>query len=197
MKHLEYAEKGVIFIKEFIPKSFAFYLANYFDILEKNGRLNESGDQQVEQSKTIYGDPAFDNVMSMCCDGLSQLIQINLLPTYTYGRIYLKDSELLPHKDRVECEHSVSLCLYPDEKINWPICFQLNNEEHDMINFELEPGDAVVYRGNELIHWRDKFLGERHYQLFMHYVDAQGSFKDCLFDTRPNLGLPAETKTNY
>ena len=47
----------------------------------------------------------------------------------------------------------------------------------------------VVYHGTALEHWRDKFEGTTQYQLFMHYVDAQGEFKERVFDGRPNLGM--------
>jgi hypothetical protein len=47
----------------------------------------------------------------------------------------------------------------------------------------------VVYHGTELEHWRDKFEGNMQYQLFMHYVDSEGKYKDRVFDGRPNLGL--------
>ena len=47
----------------------------------------------------------------------------------------------------------------------------------------------VVYHGTELEHWREKFDGNTQTQLFMHYVDADGEYKDRLFDGRPNLGL--------
>ena len=53
----------------------------------------------------------------------------------------------------------------------------------------LDAGDMVVYHGTDLEHWRDKFEGNMQYQLFMHYVDGDGEFKDLLYDDRPNIGL--------
>ena len=47
----------------------------------------------------------------------------------------------------------------------------------------------LVYSGCELEHWREEFEGETQYQLFMHYVDADGEFKDRVFDGRSNIGL--------
>lgn len=194
MKHLDYLRDGYVVIKNFIPKPFALYLANYLDLLNKNEQL-ENGDEQVDKSKSIYGDPAFDTLLSMCCGSLTETIQVDLFPTYTYARIYLNDSELLPHVDRPECEHSVSVCLFKEKNIEWPLYIQ--NEGNEIVGINLEIGDAVVYKGNKLSHWREKYDGKEHYQLFMHYVDAQGQFKDNLFDTRPNLGLPSDTKTKW
>ena len=191
----QYQEKGFEVKSGFIPPFLAQYLRNYFDLLRKNDQIPNKGDAQVEKSLGIYGDPAFDTLLAMACGPLSEIIQVDLYPTYTYARIYLNDSELLPHIDRPECEHSVSICLFKEDGVNWPLYFQKENNEVESV--ELEIGDAVVYRGSELAHWREKYVGKNHYQLFMHYVDSQGKFKDNLFDNRPNLGLPADTKTKW
>ena len=61
----------------------------------------------------------------------------------------------------------------------------------------LEEGDCVVYQGNKLNHWRDHFEGTDYYQLFMHYVEAEGQYKDKIFDSRPYFGLPGSTKRDY
>ena len=48
----------------------------------------------------------------------------------------------------------------------------------------------MIYYGRDLEHWRDKFKGKTQYQLFLHYVDANGKYKDRKFDGRNNIGLP-------
>ena len=40
-----------------------------------------------------------------------------------------------------------------------------------------------------MLHWREKFQGNKHRQIFTHYVDKQGIYKNCKYDTRPVLGL--------
>ena len=49
----------------------------------------------------------------------------------------------------------------------------------------------LVYRGNELEHWREPFDGENCGQVFLHYnnLATKGS-KQNLFDKRLHLGLP-------
>jgi hypothetical protein len=42
-------------------------------------------------------------------------------------------------------------------------------------------GDGVIYKGSEIEHWRPIFNQPEtswHHQLFIHYVDANGPFKD-------------------
>jgi len=52
----------------------------------------------------------------------------------------------------------------------------------------LKPGQAVVYLGCELEHWRKEFEGDWHAQTFLHYVDANGDNKEWFLDKRKLLG---------
>lgn len=190
MKH--YEKKGFEFRQEFIPRFFAQYLKNYFDLLNRNDQVPNKGDAQVAKSVGIYGDPAFDTLMLMSLPLVEEVVGKKLLPTYTYARIYFNGAELLPHTDRDECEHSVSLCLGGNADLLWPLWFK--NEDNDPEYVAMSESDAVIYSGNKVHHWRDAFEGETQFQVFMHYVEAEGEHKDQLFDTRPYIGLPADTK---
>ncbi len=187
-----YEEKGFEVKQEFIPRFFAQYLRNYFDLLNRNDQVPNKGDAQVAKSVGIYGDPAFDTLMLMCLPMVEQTVGKKLLPTYTYARIYFNGAELLPHTDRDECEHSVSLSLGGSSQALWPLWFKNGDAEPEYA--AMYEGDAVIYQGNKVHHWRDAFEGETQFQLFMHYVEAEGEHKDQLFDTRPYIGLPADTK---
>jgi hypothetical protein len=48
----------------------------------------------------------------------------------------------------------------------------------------MQPGDAVLYRGTEYVHWRDAFSGERAAQVFLHYMDRNGPHAEWKFDQR-------------
>jgi hypothetical protein len=58
----------------------------------------------------------------------------------------------------------------------------------------MQPGDAIIYRGCEIDHWRDEFKGLMQSQVFFHYCDRNGPFKDAKFDCRPGLGYPHTAK---
>ena len=58
-----YEDKGFEVRQEFIPRFFAQYLRNYFDLLNRNDQVPNKGDAQVAKSVGIYGDPAFDTLM--------------------------------------------------------------------------------------------------------------------------------------
>lgn len=191
-----YEEHGFYLIKNFIPRFFSDYLKEILHTLKVNDKL-EKGDLQVGKSLCVYGDPAFDTFCKMSAPMLSNLVGKELLPTYTYARIYLNDAALLPHLDRKECEHSVTLFLGGDYTHLWPIWMKKEGKHDTAQMCALEEGDAVVYRGSEVHHWRDHFEGKNYYQLFMHYVEKGGEYEDKIYDTRPYLGLTSDTKRDY
>ena len=92
---------------------------------------------------------------------------------------------ILRFSDRPECEYSVTLSLGGDSI--WPISIKDYNGNNNSV--DLKEGDMMVYHGTELEHWRDRFEGNLQYQVFMHYVDADGEYKDRGLDGRPNIGL--------
>ena len=50
----------------------------------------------------------------------------------------------------------------------------------------------LIYKGEELEHWREPFKGFECAQVFLHYNDmSKKNFKNNLFDNRMHLGLPA------
>ena len=191
-----YQEHGFFLAKNFIPRFFADYLKQVLNTHKINNKL-EQGDPQVQNSLCIYGDPAFDTFALMSAPLLSKIVGKDLSPTYTYARIYLNDSYLLPHLDRKECEHSVTLFLGGNYDKLWPIWMQKSEVHKTPQLCALEEGDAVVYQGSKVHHWRDHFEGTDYYQLFMHYVESDGKYKHLLYDTRPYIGLPSSMKRDY
>ena len=120
---------------------------------------------------------------------VEQLTNLTLYPTYSYARIYYKDSELQKHLDRPSSEVTVSICITKDDT-NWPLHIQ-DSKGNDNEIF-LDVGDLVIYSGRKHLHWRDPFTGTSQIQAFLQYVDANGSEAWLKWDTRPKLGLPFE-----
>ena len=55
----------------------------------------------------------------------------------------------------------------------------------------LRRGDALLYRGIDLAHWREPYAGRQLVQAFLHYVDRTGPHADQKFDGRATLMRPA------
>ena len=181
----QFQDQGFQKVKGYINPYFSQFLRNYFALRVQNDGLK--GDPQAPNSHCVYGDPAFDMAMAMSTEDIGKIVGKRLIPQYTYARIYKNGSELKIHSDRPECQYSVTLSLGGEYEKPWPIWIKdYAGKSHEV---PLDEGDMVVYHGTELEHWRDKFEGTAQVQLFMHYVDAKGEFKDRVFDGRPNLGL--------
>ena len=59
----------------------------------------------------------------------------------------------------------------------------------------LNPGDAVVYKGCEVTHWRRKLpKGHINVQFMLHYVDKNGPYAEYKFDKREALGLDSSAR---
>tara|TARA_B100001250_G_scaffold404092_1_gene419535 strand:- start:431 stop:991 length:561 start_codon:yes stop_codon:yes gene_type:complete len=181
-----FQKQGFEVRKKYLPSFFSTYLRNYFTLRAQTDP-SLKGDPQAPKSHCVYGDPAFETVMAMSTPDIGEMVGKNLIPQYTYARIYLNGSVLERHSDRPECQYSVTLSLGGEYNQQWPIWIKdYAGNDHCV---PLDEGDMVVYHGTELEHWRDKFEGTAQFQLFMHYVDADGEFKDRVFDGRPNLGI--------
>ena len=167
-------------IKNFLTQDEIKLLVNYcrikhrinfdsFDFLQNN-----NGDTY------FYGDPLMESLMISKLDLMQKETGLDLLCTYAYWRMYTLNAALEKHKDRPSCEISVTIMIGSDGK-PWPIFMDGNS-------FDLKPGQALIYLGCELEHWRDSFKGDYHNQTFLHYVDQDGPFKDYRLDGRNILG---------
>jgi len=137
-----------------------------------------SGDPQFPDSYARYNYRHFVHLLCSKVAELSTVYQGKLLPTYSYARIYLEGGTLLPHVDRKACEVSITLCL--SKEVDWPIF--IRRPDGSAVSFELEPGDALMYRGCIAEHWRDTYTGSKHIQVFLHYVDLEGPNMQHYFD---------------
>lgn len=187
----EYFEKnGYVVLKDALTKDQCDGLTKHmFDLLDK-GMLVK--DDQCPLSDAVYGDPIFDNLLQKFAKPIGDAVGRHLLPTYTYARIYRPGEILKRHKDRPACEISATMTLGFDSKPIWPIFF----DEEKEISVALDVGELAVYKGCDVLHWRPPFKGKWHVQVFLHYVDANGPYKDHVRDGRPEFGIQKNKNVN-
>jgi hypothetical protein len=137
-------------------------------------------DKQIPNTYVHYADIAMETLLVDMLSEVEKIVGKPIKPSYSYCRVYKCGDELLPHKDRPECEISTTLFLGGDE---WEIYM----EGKPLL---LKKGDMCVYRGCDLEHWRIPFEGKRCVQVFLHYVLADKEIEE--YDGREVLGLPFE-----
>jgi hypothetical protein len=137
-----------------------------------------------------------DTLLEASLQSMQNFTGLDLNANYSYWRFYQLNDELKRHTDRDECEISTTLCLgyntsnvdktmYPNYA--WPV--YVEDLKKEIMPVSLEPGDMIIYRGVDLDHWREKYMGLNHAQVFMHYSDKNGPFNKK-YDGRSILGIP-------
>lgn len=169
-------------IKNFLNKEEIDIYREYLLIEHRNNKVNFDKDQETNLDTSVYSDPLIESLLLNKKHIIEKEINLNLLPTYSFYRVYTMFSELRKHSDRPSCEFSVTAMVGSSGE-KWPIFM-------DGIPIELSPGDAVIYKGCDVMHWREEFVGDWHAQFFLHYVNEQGLNKEHKFDKRPYIGAP-------
>ena len=204
-------------IKGALSKELANFIFNYMmlqrdavDFMMKNNKVNPVNpfigtrtDQQRPGAYSKYADWVMETLLMYMIPIMKQRTGLELIPTYSYTRLYEKGNILHRHKDRPSCEISTTLHLGGDE---WPIYMDPTGTDSILsgrettpvvkpgapkgVRVDLKVGDMLIYSGCDLEHWREPFQGNVCSQVFLHYNHANGPFaKTNLFDKRPMLGI--------
>ena len=185
-------------IKNAISYELANFIFNYFmlkrdavewmyknNITYDNGMLGTWADEQIPNTYSHYADPVMETLLMKVLPTMQKETGLELVPTYSYARIYKHGDILHKHKDRPSCEISTTIHLGGDK---WSIFIEGTEVMLDI-------GDMLVYSGCELEHWREPFEGNICHQVFLHYNHRNGPFAEKnKFDNRPLLGIPSFVK---
>ena len=202
-------------IKKAVSFELANFIYNYFmlkrdavkwmydnNIIYDNGMFGTWTDEQVPNTYSHYADFVMETLMMKVLPVMKKETGLELIPTYSYARLYKKGDILKRHKDRPSCEISTTINLGGDL---WPIFIDSTGSDNVIDEYKnihkpnppegtkilLDVGDMLVYSGCELEHWREPFEGETCGQVFLHYNHLYGPFAEKnRFDKRPMLGIP-------
>jgi hypothetical protein len=163
-------------IKNFLTQEEIKLLIDYCRIKHTLNSNSFDFNQNNNGDTYFYGDPLMESLMINKLNLMQKETGLDLLPTYAFWRMYTVNADLKKHKDRPSCEISVTVMIGSDGT-PWPI--YMNGTEINMC-----PGDAAIYLGCEIEHWREEFKGDWHAQTFLHYVDKNGINKDWSKDKR-------------
>lgn len=171
---------GALYIKDAVPKELAQFLSHVLMRAAHEMKIwNIKADPQVPTALAmLHHEIMFDTLMERCWPAIENLIEEELIPTYAYARLYNNGDVLEKHSDREACEISITIQLARTHNYSWPI--YMGEQRYD-----LNEGDAVLYKGCEISHWRNKCDGPTGYmsgQAFLHYVRKNGPNVNHAFD---------------
>lgn len=167
---------GVVAVPEFIDARLARVLHTM--LLLRAHRGEGKRDDHMPSALSFWGDSTLDAFHLAVLPQVEEVVDSPLLPTYCYARLYSRGDTLHRHHDREACEIVTSIHLGCSGAAPPPICFATGDE------IGQQPGDAVVFRGATIDHWRGTFTGQQFGQVFMNFVRADGPHRGQALDGR-------------
>lgn len=194
MNSAEHFEKyGCIKISEFFSTETIRIISRYLENKLRRGEWVEKVEPGEEVTKLwYYADPLLEVFLQENVEVIEKIIGKNIIPTYSYARIYQPGESLRPHVDRPSCEISVTVNVATKGDFS-PIYIKYKDNEN--VKYILNSGDAVIYKGCEATHWRDELKeGQLNVQFMLHYVDKNGHNASYEKDNRPMYGMNDTTR---
>jgi hypothetical protein len=197
----DYPGQGHLFLENLLPKATAQTLLAHLrgDIAASGAELRQFLAPSTaigHEAIGIYGYlyPRLTGLLWGMMPVVSSIAGTELLPTYSYLRIYRKGEVCRIHTDRQACEHSLSLTLAYSDDIPWALDVACAPQEpmssmaddfgtSDHFSLPMQAGDAVLYQGITHSHGRLRPNPNRwSAHVFLHWVERDGPYRDFAFD---------------
>lgn len=194
-----------IFIENFLPEVLSNFIHSYCVMKYQNlDQISPDGTNNTDSIINEYGDYAMETILDMSTPVVEQNVGKKLYPVNAFLRIYDKGSQLKIHTDRDACEYTVALCLGaspsnmpyhiftgdPDSNSDYKF-FDLHDKYVPVKidgKFPMIPNSALIFRGQNKLHWREFCEHDYFITVFLHYVDQNGELSHKKFDGRNRLG---------
>ncbi len=162
---------GAVHVARLLPIEFCHFFTH---VLMRHADLATGhGDAQIPNARArLDHEYMFETLQERMWPVIESIVGEDLIPTYSYARLYSNGDTLEKHTDRPACEVSVTIQLGRSHHYAWPIYMGGNR-------FDLGEGDAVVYSGCDVEHWREICDAPEGYysgQVFLHYVRKSGVY---------------------
>lgn len=184
-------DQGYVAVDGFVDRRLASVV--HTTLLLRRWRGESKRDDQVPTALSHWGDPLLDALLLELGPDVERVSGCTLLPTYAYARLYLTGDALARHRDRAACEVAVTVHLGHTGAPPPPICLAAPDAAPGSpatVAVHQRPGDAVVYLGDRVEHWRERFTGTDFGQLFLNYVRAEGPRAGLRHDGRTDAFPP-------
>jgi len=196
----ELVDNNHILLKNLIPKDRALKLSQEFIDFDKewNYPTDDILKQVMKSDKntaaSLYNPVGAVELLCELTPKITSIVEETVVPSYSFGRIYRNGDFLPTHVDRPACELSLTLHLHGDHL--WE--FEIETPREEVVAYELNPGDAVLYLGPIAPHSRaTKFKGTYYSQFFLHYVRSRGLYANAVFDSMTVEKDDDELKREY
>jgi alkylated DNA repair dioxygenase AlkB len=174
----QFADNDVCTIHNLVPDAQRRALDGYYETLIAAG-IWRLGDDQVAGRYGWQNEMVARFVHHQLTSAVSAVAAQPVRPSYCYVSAYRAGATLCRHRDREQCEFTVSLMLGESGPNPGSWALYLQARRNEMITLP-RAGEAVIFRGTTVEHWRPPLPdGNRHTVLLLHYVPA--AFRRTLY----------------
>jgi len=179
-----FIDKGYVYIPNLLDEDSTELVSSYFDNKVARGEIREDSDGTTKI--TYYADPLTEVLLKRMVPFVENTIGEEVFPTYSYFRIYQPKEILSKHTDRPSCEISMTVSI---AKVGSTSRVYMQAEGREASSFSLSVGDAVLYEGCKIKHWREPLEDNQLVvQCMLHYVRKNGPNAGLIYDGRSRLG---------
>lgn len=167
---------GYMAFIDLLPALLVAALRRYYRAIVEAGHL-PFGDGQVAARHYKHNEPLGVWLHQRLTPLVARAVSHPIKPSYNYTIAYLEGAVLQRHTDREQCQYTLSLAIdaTPDASREraWPLRLESKTDQR-LVEFLLAPGDALLFRGRELPHFRDQLgPGRTATSVLFHFVDAE------------------------
>ena len=156
-----------------VPPAHLLALGRYQRALIGSGHV-PLGDAQCQRRYGMHNEPIVRFFLHQLRTAVAYIVGRPVMPAYTYSVTYEAGAVLAAHTDREQCEYTLSLLVDATgdaESEPWPLWLEADGEP---VAVRQLPGDALLFAGRRLRHWRDRLPdGRTSTSLLLHYVDEE------------------------
>lgn len=167
-----FAERGYCVVPGVLAPAHTRALAQYYRALVAAGGWR-GGDAQVARRHGWHNESVARFFQHQLTGFIGALVGEPACASYAYVSLYQRGARLAPHVDRKQCEYTLSLVIEEQggRSCDWPLHFLAGPAASAVT---LNVGDAVLFRGHDLPHWREAPACESLSlsTLLFHYVPA-------------------------
>ena len=173
-------DNGYVLIKNFLSPEIVQICKSFLDLSISSGlRQPESNPYLTGNVELISPNIFADSILLAYKNTIEDLFDTEMIPSYIFFRQYHTGSELKIHRDRPECEFSVTLLIDKDGKESSSLVFCDDEEGNNPVEVFMEEGDAIIFSGSYGFdgkwHYRPKVEQKSITQAFLHYVSPSNN----------------------
>lgn len=166
----ELAVEGFALVRDLVSPGLLAVLRTHFLALPTQVRLEPDpfAGRLVEKNEAVAR-----HLLHGFTDFVGQLAGQVVKPTYCYSMWYGPGARLHMHRDNSLCEYTLNLVIdqQPPLPSHWPLSMVSRRGRIEEIY--MRPGDAVLFRGRELAHFRRRLRDQGNaVGVLLHYVHA-------------------------